>query len=78
MGKGSGRRPAAISDGAVAHRWQETFGPVCSYCGGRACEHQAATERWLDGGEAYPGVDTGDQGPQIADASRVTPGNSVQ
>lgn len=71
-GKGSGRRPAAISDAEMDLRWELAFGgkkvdpdlpavisgfpplPVCAYCGGTACKHQAATERWLRGEEAYP------------------------
>jgi hypothetical protein len=60
MGKGSGRRPPAISDNELADRWAATFGVpefrmVCSYCGGTGCEHQAATERWARGEEPYPG-----------------------
>lgn len=80
MGKGSGRRPAAVSEAEQDARWAATFGlpagkvalidpssPVgWIVAPGWRCDHHG--DPLACDADCIGGVDTGDQGPQIADA----------
>ena len=61
MGKGSGRRPPAISDKELEDRWAAAFGaphPMKAF-------HGVTPDSMI---VQLEGVDTGAQGPQIADS----------